>query len=281
MHDAALNPMLTAGEYLVNSSTWTAVTRPAVRGLALQVVTATENRPCAEAAANFQGHWMHMQLQATGTFGRCGRGAQAALTQQQYLDDSNELTPALQSNLVYHMLLPKLVGPRSVNVVQRNRPLLRVYSDASYEAMQAEPAKLGAVVFSPSLSKPRAFAAVMPESEMKCLLDRKQQITPREALPVLYLPYGEPELFRGTDVIWFIDNQAAMNILIKGSSSQADLADIAAAAHLTLAKLGCRVFFEWIESSANPSDGLSREGLSDQWTRIRTGTSAGGSYQPC
>ena len=63
---------------------------------------------------------------------------------------------------------------------------------------------------------------------------------------------------------WFLDNQAAMNIMIKGSSGQSDLADIAAAAHLTLAKLDCRDFFEWIETDANVADGLSRDGLLDQ-----------------
>ena len=56
---------------------------------------------------------------ATGTFGRCGRGGQAALIQRQYYDPSDELTPALQSNLIFHMLLPKLVGPRMVNVVRQ------------------------------------------------------------------------------------------------------------------------------------------------------------------
>ena len=30
--------------------------------------------------------------------------------------------------------------------------------------------------------------------------------------------------------------------------------------------MGCRAWFEWIDSKSNPSDGLSRDGLEDPWT---------------
>ena len=36
--------------------------------------------------------------------------------------------------------------------------------------------------------------------------------------------------------------------------------------HLMLARLGGRVYFKYIESEANPSDGCSRAGLLDEWT---------------
>ena len=119
LHGAVLNPVFKAFREWVDTFTWTADMRPTVRSLTLPVMAAMENRPCAGATTDFQGHWMHVQLRATGTFGRCGRGGQAAFIQRQYHDSSDELTPALQSNLVYHMLLPKLIGPRSVNVIQR------------------------------------------------------------------------------------------------------------------------------------------------------------------
>ena len=35
---------------------------------------------------------------------------------------------------------------------------------------------------------------------------------------------------------------------------------------IMLAKLGCRVFFEFVASDDNPSDGLSRNGLLDNWS---------------
>ena len=38
-------------------------------------------------------------------------------------------------------------------------------------------------------------------------------------------------------------------------------------AHLLWATLGCRVWIEWIDSDSNPSDGLSRKGMTDPWTQ--------------
>ena len=67
-------------------------------------------------------------------------------------------------------------------------------------------------------------------------------------------------------------NQAACHLLTKGSSSQDDLCFIAFLVHLLFAKFRCRVYFEYVESAANPSDGFSRAGLSaglglsDAWT---------------
>ena len=36
--------------------------------------------------------------------------------------------------------------------------------------------------------------------------------------------------------------------------------------HWTLLSIGARAWFECIDSESNPSDGLSRDGLTDQWT---------------
>ena len=35
---------------------------------------------------------------------------------------------------------------------------------------------------------------------------------------------------------------------------------------MRLALLGARLWVEWIDSESNPADGLSRDGLSDEWT---------------
>ena len=67
--------------------------------------------------------------------------------------------------------------------------------------------------------------------------------------------------FKGRDVIWFIDNEAACSALIRGSSTSEDVQDITEAAALMSSLLGCRVWYEWIDSSSNVSDGLSRVGL--------------------
>ena len=64
----------------------------------------------------------------------------------------------------------------------------------------------------------------------------------------------------------FVDNEAAVASLIKASSKQPDAHLICQFAHALLFRLGAQVWFEWIDSASNPSDGLSRDGLNDPWT---------------
>ena len=95
---------------------------------------------------------------------------------------------------------------------------------------------------------------------------RNQQVFIAETLAVLAATLEHKELFRGRDVIWFVDNIGALQVLIKGNSSQYDAGNVCAAAHLYWASMGTRVWFEWVASDDNPSDGLSRDGLHDEWT---------------
>ena len=76
-----------------------------------------------------------------------------------------------------------------------------------------------------------------------------------------------PDHFRGKDITWFGDNEAAVSSMIRGASTAEDVGHLAAAAQLAFLQLGARVWFEWVDTKSNPADGLSRGGLSDQWTR--------------
>ena len=66
--------------------------------------------------------------------------------------------------------------------------------------------------------------------------------------------------------MWFVDNEAAVSSLIRGTSRSGDVGHIAAIAQLRLLQLGASPWFEWIDSHSNPADGLSRDGLADEWT---------------
>ena len=46
-----------------------------------------------------------------------------------------------------------------------------------------------------------------------------------------------------------------------------DIDAVAALTTVQAAKLGCSLWFEWIGSDSNPSDGLSRDGVEDVWTK--------------
>ena len=82
--------------------------------------------------------------------------------------------------------------------------------------------------------------------------------------------WNEAQAMAGCDVIWFIDNTSALSSLVKGASSQTDICTIASVVALWAAKLGCRIWFEYVPSEANCSDGLSRDGLNDAWTILRS-----------
>ena len=80
------------------------------------------------------------------------------------------------------------------------------------------------------------------------------------------VPLIHPSLFVTADVLWFIDNEAAVASLIRANSLQPDVHLICLFAHAWIFKQGARIWYEWIDSASNPSDGLSRAGLEDDWT---------------
>ena len=65
--------------------------------------------------------------------------------------------------------------------------------------------------------------------------------------------------------VWFIDNVAALMALVRGRSNEPALDHMALLIHLALFVLRAWVYFEWVESKANWSDGISRDGLKDPW----------------
>lgn len=89
---------------------------------------------------------------------------------------------------------------------------------------------------------------------------------PGEALAALVVPLIHPSLFVKADVLLFIDNEAAVASLIRANSLQPDVHLICLFAHAWIFKQGARIWYEWIDSASNPSDGLSRAGLEDDWT---------------
>ena len=92
-------------------------------------------------------------------------------------------------------------------------------------------------------------------------------IFPAEACCSVLVPFNLPEAFRKRDVVWFVDNEAAASAIIRGDSSSPDVANMVHVAHAMFRKLNSRVWIEWVDTKANPADGLSRSGLLDEWTQ--------------
>ena len=94
-----------------------------------------------------------------------------------------------------------------------------------------------------------------------------QQIFPAEALAPLVAIAFHVERLRNRDVYIFIDNEAAVAAHIRCGTSAEDVQAMVHAFHWLVLKENIRVWIEWIDSESNPSDGLSRLGCEDPWTR--------------
>ena len=126
-------------------------------------------------------------------------------------------------------------------------------------------AKCGWVVFPPE-GPAVGQAVTVPPEWIASWEPRETQIFAAEAFCALLVPFNLPHLFQGQDLIWFVDNEAAAAAIIRGSSSSSDVDSILQLSALLLLQLEARLWVEWINSDANPSDGLSRDGLDDSWT---------------
>ena len=76
-----------------------------------------------------------------------------------------------------------------------------------------------------------------------------------------------PDEFRYASGVWYIDNIASLMALIKGRSDNLDLDHLAQMIHLLLYHLHSSLWFEWVQSKSNWSDGISRDGFRDKFVK--------------
>jgi hypothetical protein len=201
-----------------------------------------------------------------------GRIGLSALKNRQYQKDGdNGLTRELREALLFLAHIDK-VPPRILNLRAVRLPPLLIYSDASWPSRmdgtkEITIPRIGWVIFDPLENcQPRGFSTTVGWTILKHLITREQQILAVEAFAAAAAPWLSPQIFSGRESIWFIDNAAAVSTLIRGSSRPEDIDHLAAAVAFQNAALNHRPWFEWIDSDSNPSDGLSRLGITDPWT---------------
>ena len=56
----------------------------------------------------------------------------------------------------------------------------------------------------------------------------------------------------------FVDNVGVLALLTKGAAAPDDLSHVVGLCHLLLARHRIRVWWEYVDSDSNPTDGLSR-----------------------
>ena len=72
-------------------------------------------------------------------------------------------------------------------------------------------------------SPPLGVTCLIPPEVTASWVERHQQIYSGETLCGLLVPWVHGDLLEGRDLLWFVDNEAAVSSLIKGSSGQSDV----------------------------------------------------------
>ena len=154
--------------------------------------------------------------------------------------------------------------PRDIPIVGSPPPFFRIYTDASFEQGAL---RLGWVLFPPNGGQPFGGTCLVPCAVVEAWKENTQQIYPGETLCVLLLPILYGDALADQDALWFIDNQSAVSSAIYGASKELDVHEISFVSAILRIRLDMKTFFEWIDSTSNPSDGLSRHGLACEWSQ--------------
>ena len=199
-----------------------------------------------------------------GQYGSVGRIGLAPLAQRQYSDQPPwQLSGRLRRGLQFLKMLDTMMPPRDVFLWKPWIPPLVVASDGRVDDTAIPSA--GVCLYDPLTDA--KYAWCMELCSELCLRWRDRHcIMEVEAMPVVTVVLEMCELFRGRDVIWYIDNVAALSAFVKGGSEAEDLDRAAAVLSLAAARLQARFWFEYIQSESNWADELSRSLENSAWT---------------
>lgn len=184
----------------------------------------------ADVAGKLRGdlQWMYSLCA-----GQLGRLVGPVLTARQASDQSALTSVELRMLQMLYILVGQF-RPRDVPVIGACKTPFRIYSDASFEKGIL---RLGWVLF-PVQGEVIGATTVVPDQVLQSWKPRDQQIFPGELLCSLVIPILYPDLLRDQDILWFIDNEAAVATLIRASSGESDIHLISQSSHIHFASLG-------------------------------------------
>ena len=107
----------------------------------------------------------------------------------------------------------------------------------------------------------------MLETSMQAIEGGAQPIAKCELAMLPILLYEEHARIAGRDVMWLVDNTAALGGIVKGASGLAVSELLIAAFWMKAFALQVRLWIEYIDSAGNWSDGISREFGNDPYSQ--------------
>lgn len=203
-----------------------------------------------------------LQFTESQVMGRSGSFALAQVRERAHMVGGTVLMPeSLTDALVWLCGRLRSSGPRRVSGVGSCLPVL-VFTDGACEGVDREVATYGAVLYDPSSSPPRLeyFGARVEPSLMLEWTggEVRQVIGQAELLPIYVARKHWARTLGGRRVIFFVDNNAALDGMIRGySDSKASVSILKAYAEVDDAN-PCVPWFARVQSAANIADGPSR-----------------------
>jgi hypothetical protein len=199
-------------------------------------------------------------------YGKPGRLGMSGLLSRQYGSEKPVVTQTLDNCLLFLRTLQEVAPPREIQLLVPPLPQIILYTDAEFHPEPVPTSRLGLVYMDTAFGSTRAGSIDVPAEVMNSFLHRETQIYACESFAGPVAAWNWAKHWKGRDVMWFVDNTAALSAMLKGSSPAQDVAHLMEIMHLRLAFFSCRIWLEWVDSAANPSDGLSRDGYFDKWT---------------
>jgi len=230
-----------------------------------------DQRLTSSDASSLRGkaQWLDSKL-----IGRPCRGAFSALIARQYYDTTDAITPVMSSSLEHICVVSKHLPCRHLPFEQSTTKPVIIYTDcATYGPTNL---RVGVLLIHPTGTF--VTSVDVPQWFIDTFLLREKYINLGELIAGPIAVSFFPKLLANQDVIWFIDNTAALGALIKRASSVEDVNSLALVFGLSLTALNCRAWFEYVQSESNPSDVLSRTAWEDlevqqrlasgEWVRV-------------
>ena len=204
-------------------------------------------------AASLRGK---LYFAASTAYGKVGRAAlQPIIQRQERPGTAYNLNPSMLQALKFFITLLRNMPDREMVLGEATTRPLIVWSDASWEHGVG---RLGFVVYVPESGEFLHSSSDIPQHILDMFVRNKQKIGQCEILAANVPYYSLPDLFRGRQVIHWIDNTSAISCLIHGYSGRPDSALLVNAFNMFNAGLRCRIHYEYVESKANVADLPSR-----------------------
>ena len=175
-------------------------------------------------------------------------------------------------------LPPRRIHVRDILRAWRRPPVV-VWSDAMWELDRPNPGGVGFVIWVPENhlgpGRPAHFLFGARDvtwgdvATLRLRPDRRQQVGQLEALAAVCPYESAPAVFRGADVLHFIDNTSALYGVVKGSSPQVDSQRIISALHIAQIVGRFATWFSYVPSKSNISDLPSRGAIGEMRDILR------------